>query len=248
MSNIQIYEPSKNIVLKDDLDVSITTAKAFPRNIDLVLEDINSYISRDPEIAKSMWYEIPRGDRVIEGASVRLAEIFLSCWGNLRVQSRIKEIGDTYVVAEAIVFDLEKNIAVAKEVRRKIVNKDGIRYSDDLIQYTAQGAISIAIRNALFTVIPRVFIQKAIQYAKEITLKHPSEKKKSIKDLFSEIVKEFSPFKINKENLLKHIKKNENEIIEEDIIYLRGVLNAIKDGELKPQDFLNLKKGESDLI
>lgn len=232
-TEIQLIEQPSAVAIREELDVAITTAKAYPRNIEAVLNEVQSYISIDPEIAKTMWYSIPRGNTVIEGPSIRLAEIFLSCWGNIRVQSRIREITDTHVVAEAIAFDIEKNIAVMKEARRRITTKDGVRYNDDLIQQTAQGAISIAIRNALFTVIPRVFIQRAMQYAKEITIKHPQQKKKSINELLAELAREFSEFNITKDQLLSHLNKKESDVTSDDIIYLRGVLNALRDGEIK---------------
>lgn len=246
---LQIIEQQQAnaIVVRDELDVAITTAKAYPRNVEMVLNEVQSLISIDPEIAKGMWYSIPRGNTVIEGPSIRLAEVFLSCWGNLRVYSRIKEIGDTYVIAEAVVFDMEKNIAVIKEARRNITTKNGVRYSDDMIQQTAHGAISIVIRNALFTVIPRIFVQKALQYAKEISLRHPSERKKTPQDMFGEAVKEFSKFKLTKEQLLEHLQKKEEEINNDDITYLRGVYNALRDGELKQQDIISNKR-EGDIL
>lgn len=241
---LQVIEQQQSnaIAIREELDVAITTAKAYPRNVEMILNEVQSHISIDPDIAKGMWYTIPRGNATIEGASIRLAEVFLSCWGNLRVQSRIKEIGDTYVIAEAIVFDMEKNIAVAKEARRKITNKDGVRYSEDMIQQTAQGAISIAIRNALFTVIPRIFVQKALQYAKEISVKHPKERTKTPAEMFAEAVKEFEKFKITKEQILEHLQKKEEDINSDDIVYLRGVYNALKDGVLKAQDLIKTKK------
>ncbi|MEM4203194.1 MAG: hypothetical protein QXS54_03900 [Candidatus Methanomethylicaceae archaeon] len=246
MNQIQLYEQNNNAILvREELDVAITTAKAYPRNIEMVLNEVQTQISIDPNIAKGMWYTFPRGNNIIEGPSMRLAEVFLSCWGNLRVQGRIKEISDTYVIAEAVVFDMERNTAVCKEARRKIINKDGVRFNEDMIQLTAQGAISIAIRNALFTIIPRIFVMRALQYAKEIAFKHPKERTKSVQELFNDAVREFSKFKISKEQLLEHLQRSEDNISNDDIIYLRGIYNAIKDGELKPNDIINSKREES---
>ena len=231
--------------LRDELDVAVTTAKAYPRNVEAFLNEAKSQVSLSPEIARSMWYSLPRKDAsgktiAIEGPSIRLAEVVLSCWGNIRIQSRIKEIGDTYVVAEAIAFDMEKNIAICKEARRRIVNSKGLRYSEDMIQQTAQATTSIAIRNALFTIIPKVYIEDVLKYAKDIAMVHPKEKKKSLQERFAEAVEKFKRFNISKENILKHLNiKNENEFTEKHLQYLWGVYNSLDAGDIKPDDVIN---------
>ncbi len=248
MNEIQIVN-----TFRDELDVAVTTAKAYPRNIEAFLNETKSQVSISPEIARSMWYSIPRKDAsgktiAIEGPSIRLAEVVLSSWGNIRVQARIREINDTHIVAEAIVFDMEKNIAVCKEARRRIINKEGLRFSDDMIQQTAQAAMSIAMRNALFTIIPRVYIDEILRYAKEISMLHPKEKKKSLLERFADAVLKFKKFNITKEILMKHLNiKNDEEFTEKHLQYLWGLYNSLEVGDVKADDIVNSIIEEGDL-
>lgn len=248
---VQVTTDNSVSIIKEELDLAITTAKAYPRNIEDIMNEIQMAISANSNFAKSLWYAIPRDNRTIEGASVRLAELFLSSWGNIKVHSRIKEITDTYVVAEAIVFDMEKNIAVAKEARRKIIDKKGVKYTEDMIMMISQAAVSIAIRNALFTVIPRIYIINALNYAKEIATKHPNEKNKNIKDIFKEAVSNFEKLGLTKEKLLNHLGKDEKNINEEDINYLRGLYNALRDNFITIENIISTVRhnnGEKEIL
>jgi hypothetical protein len=124
------------------------------------------------EVAGSTFYKLRRKNadgstKVIEGPSVRMAEIVGMAWGNLRVQSRIVEIGDKEVVAQGIAMDLERNIAYSAEVRRRITGKDGRRYGDDMVILTCNAACAIAERNATLKVIPRSYVLQVLAEARK---------------------------------------------------------------------------------
>jgi len=244
MSNTEIVEVNtqQQIAVREELDVAITSAKAYPRNVFSSLEEIKTLISVSPEIAEKMQYSVKRGNDWVTGPSVRLGELFLYAWGNLRAQGRIKEIGSNYIIAEAVCFDIEKNVAIMKEVRKSIVNKDGVRYPETLINDISQGAISIAIRNALFTIVPRVYVNEMLEYAKLIVAQHPTMKGKSVKERFDIAVKKFNEFKISKQNLLDYLAINENEVDEESINILIGLYNAVKTGEVDLKELKNENK------
>src|SRR5678816_4803120 len=99
-----------------------------------------------------MFYSLPRGGRNIVGPSVRFAEVVASSWGNIRSGARIIDIDDKFITAQGQCFDLEKNICVQVEVKRRITKKDGKRYDDDMIGVTGNAACSISLRNAVFKV------------------------------------------------------------------------------------------------
>ena len=62
------------------------------------------------------------------------------------------------VVAEAIAFDMETNYAVSVEARRSIIQKNGQRYSDSVIETNAMAILAIAERNAILKVVPKAII------------------------------------------------------------------------------------------
>ena len=77
-----------------DIDAQVVTAHAYPRDINRVLNTIETLATMDQETAEDCFYVLRRKDKdgndsVIEGLSVRMAEIIANAWTNLRVATRI---------------------------------------------------------------------------------------------------------------------------------------------------------------
>ncbi len=149
------------------IDQQISTAKSYPRSLSTFKENVLSFATLDQETAEAMTYAIPRDGKLVEGPSVRLAEIAGSCWGNVRYGARVIEVGDDFLVARGMCYDLERNTAIEIDVRRSITGKRG-RFNDNMIQVVGQAACAIALRNAIFKVIPMAFIKPAWEQAKKV--------------------------------------------------------------------------------
>lgn len=151
-----------------EIDIQIATAHKYPRVLARVLTNALSMATLDIDTAASCYYSLPPrkgGDgRKIEGPSIRLAEVFASAWGNLRVWVRIVQETDEYIVVVAMAHDLETNLAVMSEVRRSISGKKG-KFSPDMVTMTANAAQSLALRNAIFRVVPRAYINRIAKEA-----------------------------------------------------------------------------------
>ena len=117
---------------RSEIDVQIATAKQYPRNLARVLGNIETLATMDEEVAGSCFYTLRRQGKVIEGASVRMAEIIASSWGNLRVQARIIGNDGKMITAQGVCHDLESNYAVSAEVKRRITDKNGHTFSEDM--------------------------------------------------------------------------------------------------------------------
>lgn len=158
-------------ITRGEVDVQVATAKRYPRSITTFLKDARTLVTQSQDVAASCCYALQRQDKsgkpvFINGPSVRLAEIVASSWGNLRVGSQISEIGDEFIVARGVAWDLEKNVAVHTEVSRRIVNKYGKRFGADMIGTTGNAAVSIALRNAVFRVVPKPLVMSLYEDAK----------------------------------------------------------------------------------
>lgn len=149
---------SYSAMVRSEIDMQIATAKAYPRTLSKVKERIVEMATIDKETAISCWYRLPRDGKQIEGESVRMAEIVAASYGNLRCQARVIGIDEKFVTAQGVVHDLETNVAYSVEVRRRITTKDGRRFSDDMIVTTSNAGCSIAVRNAIFRVVPKALI------------------------------------------------------------------------------------------
>src|SRR3712207_1022435 len=60
---------------KSEIDTQIATAKQYPRNLARVLNNIETLAAMDEETAASCFYVLRRQGKVLEGPSVRMAEI-----------------------------------------------------------------------------------------------------------------------------------------------------------------------------
>jgi len=105
------------------------------------------YATYSQPIAISMFYSLPRGGKQIIGPSVRFAEVVAPCWRNCGA----RVMGDSVntVTGQGIFIDYENNLRNSIEVPRRITDKEGRRYADDMIITTSNAAMSVARRNAV---------------------------------------------------------------------------------------------------
>ena len=118
-------------VSRAEIDIQISTAKRFPRDEVAVPHKIEKTALRSRESAQEMFYALTRGKgdkaKPILGPSVRFAEIVATKWGNLRIQTRVMDVGDKDVTVCAIAHDLETNVAVSIGGYSVIVKKINVQ-------------------------------------------------------------------------------------------------------------------------
>ena len=210
------------------IDVQIATAKQYPRSISKALNEAMALATMDEETAASMFYALPRSGKTIEGPSARLAEIMSYTWGNLRVDADIVAEDKETVTAMGTCFDLEKNVAVRVRVKRRITDKFNKRYNADMIGVTSNAAISIALRNCVFKVVPRAFVDRIYLAARKASLGEAgtfTAKRAKALDWFAKAG-------IKPEQVFAQLGvRGVEDILEDQLIVLRGLVTAIKDGE-----------------
>lgn len=221
-----------------EVDMQIATAKQYPRDINQVLNKIETYATMDKETAEDCFYVLRRKkqdgtDEVIEGLSVRMAEIIAGCWGNLRVQTRIIGNDGRMITAQAVCHDLETNFAVSKEVKRSILTKKGFTFSQDMQVVTGNAAASIAFRNAVLTVIPKAVTKKIINRVKEVALGQAIDLETSRQ----KIIEYFGKLGVSQENIFAYLGIKQLEEIDKQMVFeLRATANAIKEGTTTVQE------------
>ena len=217
---------------RTEFDIQIATAKQYPRDINTVLNKISTYATMDKETAEDCFYVLRRkdtngNDTVIEGLSVRMAEIIAGAWGNLRVQTRIIGNDGRTITAQAVCHDLETNFAVSKEVKRSIVSRKGITYSQDMQVVTGNAAASIAFRNAVLTVIPKAVTKRIINDVKQVALGQAIDLETSRQN----IIQYFGKLGVTKEQILQYLGITKIEEIDKQKVFeLRATANAINEG------------------
>lgn len=212
---------------RSEIDVQIATAKQYPRNLARVLGNIETLATMDEEVAGSCFYTLRRQGKVIEGASVRMAEIIASSWGNLRVQARIIGNDGKMITAQGVCHDLESNYAVSAEVKRRITDKNGHTFSEDMQVVTGNAACAIAMRNALFKVVPAALVKKVIDKAKKVSLGESM----TLETSREKMLQYFKTIGVEEKQILDYLSiEKVDEINIDMVIELRGLANAIKEG------------------
>lgn len=215
-----------------EVDTQIATAKQYPRDLGQVLNKISTYAKMDKETAEDCFYVLRRKDKdgnptLIEGLSIRMAEIIASAWGNLRIQTRIVGNDGRMITAQAICHDLESNVAVSKEVSRSIMTKVGHTYSQDMQIVTGNAAGSIAFRNAVLAVIPKAITKKIINDVRAVAMGQTIDLEESRR----RVVAYYNKAGVKIEQLLDYLGVSSVDQIDQRMIFeLRALRNAIEEG------------------
>lgn len=227
-----------------EIESQIATAKRYPRDIAVFKEKLMAMANLDQETAEGCYYALPRGGKAIDGPSVRLAEIALACYGNCVAQADVLEEDDRFIYAMGQCRDLENNTAVRMKVRRRITYKNGTRFNDDMIAVTANAACAIALRNAIFKIVPGAYLKPVFDKCKQTAVGDV----KSLASKRAEVIKKLMQFGVVKERILHVLnRKSVDEVTFDDVAILIGLGTAIKDGdttveEAFPPDFKETQK------
>jgi hypothetical protein len=229
-----VADPDRALALHQvEIDTQIATAKQYPRDLALFKSRSLEMVTLSPEQAESCFYQLSRKQKdgtkkIIEGPSIRLAEIVMANWGNLRVGAKVLDEGSEFILVEAACHDLETNNAISVQVKRRITNSDGKRYGADMIQTTTAAAIALGMRNAIFKIIPNVFTQHFLEIAKK-TAQGPQDK---FQDRVAKAIKYFADLGISEDKILEKLGiKKKTQISGDHLTTLQGIATAIKDGQ-----------------
>lgn len=233
---VQIFEQSGGVEIieaqqRAEFDIQIATAKRYPRDLKRVRDNCIALVTMDKEIAESCRYALPRGGKSLSGPTVHMARIIAQQYGNIRVDARIKQVTDKQVISEAVCFDLETNYACKVEVRRSIMSKTG-RFNDDMITVTGNASNAIAFRNAVLNVIPKGISDMVYKSAIQMITGDLSDENKLIAERKKAVDYFKDTYEVDEKRLLKAMGLNSiNQIKQEQIADLRGMVQSLKDGD-----------------
>ena len=214
---------------RSEVDMQISTAKQYPRDIQAALNRIQTLATLDEETAGDCFYTLRRGNggQVIEGLSVRFAEIIAGAWGNLRAQARIIGNDGRTITAQGVCHDLETNFAVSVEVKRRITDKYGKTYNEDMQVMTGNAACAIAFRNAVLKVVPKSVTKRIIEQVKQVAI----GKAMDLETSRNKMIAYFGKLNVNQSALFSYLGVKRVEEVDAQMIFeLRGLANALKEG------------------
>lgn len=220
-------------LIETEINQQITTARKYPRSVSEFRKKVLAMCTLNEAVAKECIYAVPRGGKVIEGPSVRFAEIAQSAWGNCRVGGRITHEEEKFITAQGAFHDLESNSAIAMETRRRITDSKGKRYNDDMIGTTGAAAVSIAIRNAVLRGIPKALWADLYEASRKVVIGDF----KTLANKRAAALQAFVPYGVEPAQIFAVLGiKAEEDMTPDHLVQLWGMLNALKDGSMTPEE------------
>lgn len=215
-------------ISRAEIDQQIATARAFPRSVNRFMNECLNMATLTEQVAADCIYALPRDGKTIEGPSARLAEIVASAWGNCRAGSRIVAEDADFITAQGVFHDLERNVSITYEVRRRITDRSGRRFKPDMIAVTGNAACSIALRNAVFKGVPKAFWSAIYDAAKQAAVGDV----KTIANKRADALAYLQKMGVTQDQVLAVLGIAGTEDIGADqLATLRGLITAIKDGD-----------------
>lgn len=246
---IRFLQTSESIeaINRAEIDIQISTAKKYPRDLKNVLLQVEALSTIDTETAEDCFYALKRGQgsdaKLIEGLSVRFAEILANSWGNIRTATRIIGNDGKVITAQGVCHDLESNVASSVEVRRRITDKFGKSFSDDMQVVTGNAASAIAYRNAVLKVIPKAITKRIVENTKQVALGKALDLETSRNNCLAN----FKKAGVENTQICVFLEINDiQEIDKEKLFILRGLWNAIKEGSTTIKETF-IQKGKEEV-
>jgi uncharacterized protein (UPF0147 family) len=255
---VTVVQTSPEVTFQQELaliDKQVATAKQYPRNITKAINNAIAIVTMDMETAESCSYALKRWDKkknenkIIAGPSVHLARIIAQCWGNMRVETKIIDIGATQVTSEGMCWDLESNLAVKTQTKRSITSSGGYRFSEDMIVVTGNAASAISFRNVIYAVVPKGAVNKIEKAAKSKITGDLSDETKLIAKRKAVFDKFKDSYGVTEAEVLGAVgKASIDNITSDDIVVLIGIGTALKDGDTNVEEAFRAKKKGVDPI
>jgi hypothetical protein len=222
-----------------EVQAAYVIAKKFPRN------EHESYVKiieacKRPFLAEQAMYAYPRGGALVTGPSIRLAEVMARSWGNIDFGIRELSQSNGVSAVEAYAIDLETNTpsrVIFQVPHVRDTKKGRIKLTDarDIYEMVAnQGARRL--RACILKLMPADVVEAAVEQVKK-TLQSGEI---PLSDQIKKMVVAFDELGVKVEHLEKRLGHNLDAIIPQEIVTLKGIYKAIKDGFSSREDFFEI--------
>ncbi|PAE20535.1 hypothetical protein CHH80_11020 [Bacillus sp. 7504-2] len=226
----------------EEVKGQIFMAKQFPRNIFHAEQRILDACKR-PSLAQTAVYRYPRGKQVVEGPSIRLAEVLAQNWGNLSYGIKELEQREGESVAMAFCWDLETNVRQEKVFtvpHSRKANGKITKLTDprDIYELVANNGAR-RVRSCILGVIPGDIVEAAVAECNN-TLK--GNNNGPLKDRIANALTAFkNQHKVTQEMIEVRFGYNADAFTEVDYLELIKIFNSLKDGMSKVDDWFDKK-------
>jgi len=211
-----------------EVQASIEVARKMPRDEDLALKKMLRQCATR-ELAEQGVFAFKRGNKLVDGLSIRTVEMMARCWGNIHYGTRELSRGDGTSYVQTFARDLETNTCVTREFNVKHwrdTKEGGYAITDGRDIYEmVQNQASRRVRACIEEILPVEFKTQA-RKAIEKTL----TKGKDTSSMIADLLGAFEKQGVSKERIEKRLGHNLDAMTPSEIVTLRSVYKSIADG------------------
>lgn len=233
------YQESKEL---SEIKGKMFLARQFPRDPNTALQSALQECGRK-ELAEQAMYEFNRSESVVRGPSIRLVEVLARHWSNITCGVDEIESKDGETTIKSYAWDLETNVSDSKTFTVKHVRstkKGTYRLTDerDIYEMVANKGARRK-RACLLSVLPGWYVDAAVEACDE-TLKRSLTDGKSMEEVIGSVVSAFAEFGVSPSQIEEKVGREIGSLSKNDVVKLRHLYSAIKDGFVKPADAFGL--------
>lgn len=238
----QVAQESKAVA---EIQAAYVIAKRFPRN------EHQSYMAiidscKRPSLCEQAMYAYPRGGTLIEGPSIRLAEVLAQKWRNCKIGVEVLSQNKDKTEARAYAIDMENNytVDVCFTVEHKRTTKKGVQKLTDErdIREMISNIGSRHLRGCILRIIPGDVLEDAVAQVRK-TLESSDV---PIKEQIKKMVAAFDELGVKVEHLEKRLGHNLDATIPAEIVTLKGIYKSIKDGMASREQFFEIQSKKTE--
>ena len=242
-TQMSVFQESKEL---SEIKGKMFLARQFPRDPEMSLQNVLRECGRK-DLAEAAQYEFPRGDSVVKGPSIRLVEVLARHWGN--IMSGITEVdvqGDTTTI-KCFAWDLETNASDEKTFsvkHERSTKKGSYKLTDerDIYEMVANKGARRK-RACLLAVMPGWYVDAALEECDKTLSDSLTKSGESLEEIIEKTVNAFAGFGITPEQISAKLNKEIDKLSNNDIVKLRHLYSAIKDGFVKATDAFGIASG-----
>lgn len=216
-------------------------ARRYPRNLERVRQRVGQLALFDDASAEKCVYALPRGDKPIIGPSISFAMALWNSYGNCEIAGGFKEVDyrSKRVVCTGAFKDLETNSFFSITATRRVTDKHGKLFNDDMLAVTTQACTSIAVRNALIKCVPEVLWMPVFEQCKIIMRGTQA----TLSETRAKMLSKFHHYGVQPEIIFRALGvKGEKEITLDQVDLLRGMFQQLKDEVFTPEEMFDPRR------
>lgn len=253
--NAEIVDGSRQLAV--ELRSQRELALSQPRNESAIFKACLGELDLAPEFAEDAYYSIPFSSKsgddgektMVEGLSVKAARAIVRRWSNCALGSRIVDEDGDSISVEGIFADFETNVFFRKlqRVPKTYIprgTKIPVPLRSDRLNMAIQAGMGKAERNAALAALPEYLKERYFQTAKKIAGSKGKKEGKTDAQRMEDMIVAFAKFGIDKTRVESYMaaKFPKDANPDETLGTMRGIYNAIKDGQVKADEVFEMTK------